>query len=101
MAQLKDLLSSIPTQVLQEQERYDRQQVMREVARRKAASYARRLEGLNREYHLFEECQVRRPMKGKTKNRFSKEEAGTSGAITMGVRTGRYSVCVCKVQQNY
>ena len=37
-----------------------------------------------------------RPSKRKVQNRFSREEAGTKGAITMGIRTGAYSVCVCK-----
>ena len=47
----------------------------------------------------FRDGSVARPSKRKVQNRFSKEEAGTKGAITMGVRTGAYSVCVCKVQQ--
>ena len=49
----------------------------------------------------FRDGSVARPSKRKVQNRFSKEEAGTKGAITMGVRTGAYSVCVCKVQQHY
>ena len=101
MAQLKDLLSSVPASVLQEQARYDREQVMREVARRKAASYQRRMEALDSEYHLFDQCKQSRPSKRKVQNRFSKEEAGTKGNVVMGVRTGRYSVCVCSVKQNY
>ncbi len=51
--------------------------------------------------NLFRECAVSRPGKRKVQNRASKEAAGTKGAITMGVRTGAYSVCVCKVQQHY
>lgn len=108
MTQLKDLLKTIPTQVLQVQEqlsqehdRSERQRVMREVARRKALSYQHRMEALEREFHPFDECQQRRPSKRKVQNRYSAEEAGTRGAITMGVRTGSYNVCVCKVKQNY
>lgn len=108
MTQLKDLLKTIPTQVLQVQEqlsqehdRSERQRVMREVARRKALSYQHRMEALEREFHPFDECQQRRPSKRKVQNRYSAEEAGTRGRVVMGVRTGRYSTCVCKVQQNY
>lgn len=102
MTLLKDLLSSaLPTQVLELQKQGERQRVMREVARRKAASYQQRMEVLEHQYHAFDDCQQRRPSKRKVQNRFSREEAGTRGRIVMGVRTGSYSVCVCKVQQNY
>lgn len=101
MATLKDLCSVIPQEVLYQQEQYDRQQVMREVARRKAASYQKRLVSLNAEENVFYSCQQRRPVRGKAKNRFSKEEAGTKGAMVMGIRTGKHSVCVCQVKQPY
>lgn len=99
MATLKELCNSIPTSVLQQSERSERERVMREVARRKAASYARRLENLESTFHPFDQCKQARPQKGKYKNTASREEAGTLGSVTMGVRTGKYSVCVCKVKQ--
>ena len=51
--------------------------------------------------NIFRECAVSRPGKRKVQNRFSREEAGTQGAITMGIRTGAYSVCVCKTQNKW
>lgn len=51
--------------------------------------------------NVFRECAVSRPCKGKTKNRFSREEAGTIGTITMGIRTSRYTTCVCKTQNKW
>ena len=56
---------------------------------------------LREERDVFGRCQQRRPEKGKAKNRYSREEAGTLGRITMGIRTGAYSVCVCKSQNKY
>ena len=51
--------------------------------------------------NMFRECAVSRPGKRKVQNRASKEAAGTQGAITMGIRTGAYSVCVCKTQNKW
>lgn len=96
MTQLKDLLSSIPEPVLHDYARYQRKKVMREVSRRQASSYARRLEELGEVFHPFDQCRQNRPQKGKYKNHYSREEAGTAGNITIGIRTGAYSVCVCK-----
>lgn len=101
MAQLKDLLTSIPTTVVETQKAYEREQVMREVVRRKNASYLKRMGELRREDDVFGNCQTRRPNKGKTKNRYSREEAGTCGRIVMGIRTGKYGVCVCKSENKY
>lgn len=105
MATLSELCSVIPQEVLQDalqnQQREERARVMREVRRRKALSYAHRLESLEQTFHPFDQCQQRRPQKGKYKNRASREEAGTIGRITMGVRTGKYSVCVCSVQNKW
>ena len=88
MATLKDLCNQLPEQLT-------RKAVMCELMRRKAAAYQARLDGLCQEKDVFENCQTRRPNKGKAKNRYSREEAGTNGRVTMGVRTGKYSVCVC------
>lgn len=51
--------------------------------------------------NLFRDCAVSRPCKRKVQNRASKEAAGTQGAITMGIRTGAYSVCVCKTTNKW
>lgn len=101
MTQLKDLLSTIPAAVEQEQKAYQREQVMREVVRRKNASYLKRVGELRREENVFSNCQTRRPNKGKAKNRYSREEAGTQGRITMGIRTGKYGVVVCKCENKW
>ena len=92
MAQLKDLCSTIPVQMM-------RDQVIREVNRRKALSYASRMEALGKEAHVFDRCVQRRPEKGKSKNTFSKEEAGTIGNVVVGIRTSWNSVVVCKTKR--
>ena len=89
MAQLKDLCSSIP-------EQFKRDQVVRELNRRKAISYASRMEALTNEVHVFDKCKTTRPEKGKAKNRYSREEAGTVKPVVMAVRTSWNSVVVCK-----
>jgi hypothetical protein len=95
MAQLKDLLSSVPAIVEQELQVYQHQQKLRKEARREAIAYQHRLDRLSGDRRVFNECQQTRPSKRKVQNRFSKEEAGTKGRITMGVRTGKYGVVVC------
>lgn len=94
MATLKDLCSQLPQEIT-------RKAVERELLLRKNASYLKRMGALRSEENVFGKCQQRRPDKGKYRNRYSREEAGTCGAITMGVRTGKYSVCVCKVQDKW
>lgn len=89
MAQLKDLCTAIPVQMM-------RDQVMREVNRRKAFSYASRMRSLDEETHVFDRCRTARPDKGKAKNGYSREEAGTIGNAIMGVRVGPHTVVVCK-----
>ena len=88
MATLRDLCKDVPQAI-------DRKAVEYELLRRKNASYLKRMGELRAEEHVFDRCKQTRPCKGKTKNRFSREEAGTKGRITMGVRTGKYGVVVC------
>ena len=94
MATLRDLCKDVPQAI-------DRMAVERELVRRKNASYLKRMGELRAEENVFGNCQQRRPNKGKAKNRYSREEAGTCGSVTMGIRTGAYSVCVCKTTNNY
>lgn len=94
MATLRDLCKDVPQTI-------DRMAVERELLRRKNASFLKRIGALCAEERVFDRCQTRRPNKGKAKNRFSREEAGTQGAITMGIRTGAYSVCVCKTNSKW
>lgn len=75
--------------------------VERELLRRKNATYLKRVAALRAEENVFTLCQTRRPKKGKCRNRYSSEEAGTCGTVTVGIRTGRYSVCVCKSKKQY
>lgn len=77
-----------------------RDQVRREVNRRKALSYAHRMGALAQETRVFEACVQRRPTKGKAKNRFSREEAGTIGNVVVGIRTSWNSVVVCKTKKS-
>ena len=89
MATLRDLCKDVPQTI-------DRMAVERELLRRKNATFLKRMAALQEEKNVFAHCQTRRPNKGKAKNRFSSEEAGSCGTVTKGIRTGRYSVCVCK-----
>lgn len=93
MATLRDLCKEVPQTI-------DRMAVERELLRRKNATYLKRVAALWAEENVFALCQTRRPKKG-NRNRYSSEEAGTSGAVTIGIRTGRYSVCVCKSKRQY
>jgi hypothetical protein len=95
MAKLKDLLTSIPAEILQQQKVYKQEQKTRREVRREAIAYTKRMDRLSEERRIFSECQQSRPSKRKVQNRFSREEAGTKGRITMGVRTGKYGVVVC------
>lgn len=94
MANLRDLCVNVPSAI-------DRKAVEYELMRRKAISYRKRMDALSAEEHVFDHCKQVRPNKGKAKNRFSREEAGTEGRITMGIRTGAYSVCVCKAENKW
>lgn len=53
------------------------------------------------ERNVFRAGNIARPQKGKARNGFSREEAGTIGTITMGIRTGKNSVVVCKSQNKW
>ncbi len=92
MATLKDLCSTIP-------ESLKRRQAIREVNRRMALSYAQRMDSLAQEERVFDMCVQRRPEKGKAKNTFSREEAGTIGNVVVGIRTSWNSVVVCKTKK--
>lgn len=101
MAKLKDLLTSIPAEILQQQKVYKQEQKTRREVRREAIAYATRMDRLSAERRIFSECQQSRPSKRKVQNRYSSIEAGTKGRALMGVRTGEYSLVVCRVQQNF
>ena len=92
MATLKELCSTIP-------ESMKRDQAIRELNRRMALSYAQRMGRLAQEEHVFSRCQTRRPEKGKAKNGYSREEAGTMGTMVVGIRTSWNSVVVCKTRK--
>lgn len=94
MATLKELCSTIPESIM-------RDQAIRELNRRKALSYARRMDALSQEAHVFDRCVQRRPEKGKARNAYSREEAGSIGNMVVGIRTGWNSVVVCKSRKKY
>lgn len=89
MATLKDLCTAIPVQMM-------RDQVIREVNRRKVLSYAQRMQSLDEEVRVFEYCRTTRPERGRAKNRYSREEAGIVKPVVMAIRTSWNSVVVCK-----
>jgi len=94
MATLRDLCKDVPVAI-------DAKALEYAINRRKNAAYLERMGALRAEENVFGNCQQRRPNKGKAKNRYSREEAGTCGSVTMGIRTGAYSVCVCKTQNKW
>lgn len=94
MATLRDLCKDVPVAI-------DAKALEYAINRRKNAAYLERMGALRAEENVFGNCQQRRPNKGKAKNRYSREEAGTCGSVTMGIRTGAYSVCVCKTTNKY
>lgn len=78
-----------------------RDQAIRELNRRKALSYVQRMGALAQEERVFDRCVQKRPSKGKYKNSFSREEAGTIGNMVVGIRTSWNSVVVCKTRKQY
>lgn len=91
MATLKDLCSSVPQSLLRVQTDYN-------VNQRKQASYNKRMERLDMERAIFEQCKHERTQK-RVKNRFSTEQAGTCGTY---VRTMRFdNSYITKVCKNY
>lgn len=90
MATLRDLCKDVPQTI-------DRMAVERELLRRKNASFLKRMGALCEEKNVFKQCQTRRPEKGKVKNRFSREEAGTIASVVVTKRfSGSRLTCVCK-----
>ena len=66
--------------------------------------YERREEAREPMYgrNVFRDCQVRRPEKGKAKNRYSREEAGTMGTqMTTRRFDGSYITVYCKSRKQY
>lgn len=66
--------------------------------------YERREEAREPMYgrNVFRDCQVRRPEKGKVKNRYSREEAGTMGTqMTTRRFDGSYITVYCKSRKQY
>lgn len=74
MATLKDLCSSVPQSLLRIQTDYN-------VNQRKQASYNKRMQQLDMERAIFEQCKRTRTQK-RVKNKFSTEQAGTCSQST-------------------
>lgn len=75
---------------------------MREVARRQAASYQKRVDSLREERNVFRAGNIARPQKGKAKNRASSEAAGTMGTqMTTRRFSGSYITVYCKSRKQY
>jgi NADPH-dependent ferric siderophore reductase len=74
MATLKDLCSSVPQSLLRVQTDYN-------VNQRKQASYNKRMERLDMERAIFEQCKRERTQK-RVRNRFSTEQAGACSLTT-------------------
>ena len=94
MATLKDLCSSVPQSLLREQAIYN-------VNQRKQASYNKRMECLDMERAIFEQCKRERTQK-RVRNRFSTEQAGTCSTYVRTMRfENSYITKVCKSRSMY
>ena len=94
MATLKDLCSNVPQSLLNTQAVYNAMQ-------RKVASYEKRMQQLDTEKCIFEQCKRNRTQK-RVRNKFSTEEAGTCGTYTRTMRfENSYITKVCKSRSMY
>jgi len=99
MATFRELLTDVPTQISEVMARSERERVEREVLRRKAASYQKRMAALSEEENVFGKCKGVRPKK-RWHNYVSTEKAGRVG---MRIREVRFpsAVVVCKTRNLY
>lgn len=88
MATLKDLCSSVPQSLLRVQTDYN-------LNLQKQAAYNKRMERLDMERAIFEQCKRERTQK-RVKNRFSTEEAGTCSESTTTRRFATHQTFVEK-----
>lgn len=83
------------------QKECDRKRVDRELMRRKNASYLHRLQGLEQEYNIFYQGQMRRPHKGKFRNRVWAEQCGSTGSYVATVHTQNSYIHVAVKAKKY
>lgn len=91
MANLKELCGNVPQSLLRVQTDYN-------VNVRMQASYNRRMQALDCERVIFEQCKRQRTQK-RVRNSFSREEAGTCGSAIVTIRkscTHTHQVCRTK-----
>lgn len=93
MASLKELCKNVPLKLLHAQANYN-------VVVRTQTSYNKRMNSLDVEQAVFEQCKRQRSTK-RVRNSFSREEAGTCGMNTRTVRAGKYTTIVCKSRKMY
>ena len=78
-----------------------REQSVYNVNKRKQASYNKRMECLDMEHAIFEQCKRTRTQK-RVKNGWSTEQAGTVGTSTFEVRFNNSRIhVVCKGRKKY
>lgn len=89
MATLKELCSNIPQGLLRVQANYN-------LSQRKQAAYNKRMDRLEMERAIFEQCKRTRTQK-RVRNTWSTEQAGTCGSYTHTMRfENSYITKVCK-----
>ncbi len=89
MATLKDLCSSVPQSLLRVQTNYN-------LNLQKQAAYNKRMQQLDTERAIFEQCKRERTQK-RVRNGFSTEQAGTCGTYLRDVRFPNSRIhVVCK-----
>lgn len=94
MAKLMELCGSVPALIVRTQQR-------NVIAERAQKSYNRRMDALDLERAMFEQCKRERTRK-RVRNTWSSEQAGTCGCITYDARfENSYIHIVCKGRKKY
>lgn len=100
MATLGELCTKVPIHVQRVMEERTRLMVERELLRRKAASYSKRMNALREEQNIFDKCKGVRTRK-RFRNYICNEQAGRIGMRIKEVRTPSGRVIVCKTPDIY
>ena len=100
MATLQELCTNVPIEVARIMEEHGRLMVERELLRRKAISYSKRMEALHEEQNVFAKCKGTRTKK-RWRNYVCSENAGRIGMRIKEVRTPSGRVIVCKTPDLY
>lgn len=100
MATLKELCTNVPIEIACVMEERTRLMAERELLRRKAISYSKRMDALHEEQNVFAKCKGTRTKK-RWRNYVCSEQAGRIGMRIKEVRTPSGRVVLCKTPDIY